>query len=60
MLKTKVVAVFVLLAMLLAFVPSMALAAEPLPPEAQIVSDEKPQPAPPPPDDVKVYTCVLE
>ena len=56
--KIKFVSVFVLLAMLLTFVPNTVIAAEPPPPEVQIGSDKEPQPAPPPPDDVKVYTVI--
>ena len=56
--KVKFVSVFVLLAMLLTFVPNTVIAAEPPPPEVQIGSDKEPQPAPPPPDDVKVYTVI--
>ncbi len=58
MLKLRLVSVFVLLAMLLTFVPNTVIAAEPPPPEVQIGSDKEPQPAPPPPDDVKVYTVI--
>lgn len=56
MLKMKVFSVFVLLAMLLSFAPNKVVVAAPPSPEAQSSYDKALQPAPPPPDDVKVYT----